>query len=769
MMRPEKRLNGTVPSRVAALGVVTLAALAGLNLVSCGDRPSGVGESRATAPLSKGEGVRRMAARLEELVRTLNPIDNQFLNAKRAAFLRKMIERSTNPAQKVVLTTNLADELLKSGKIQEAIDVIKPFLEPSLTTPGGGPSRDDVVEFLVLCYMRLGELENCIVRHNEYACLLPIRADGVHTDQRGSRAAIELLLEILRSDPDNPGARWLINIAHMTLGEYPDGVDERWLIPPETFAPEYDVGRFPNVAPRIGLDIRSAAGGGIMEDFDGDGLLDLMVSSMLPGHQMRYFRNMGDGTFDERTEEAGLLGETGGLNMTHADYNNDGHPDVLVLRGGWMRIGGKFPNSLLRNNGDGTFDDVTEEAGLLDFHPTQTATWGDYDNDGWLDLFIGNESAKDDPNPCTLYHNNGDGTFTDTTVSIGGGALGYVKGVAWGDFNNDGLQDLYVSVLKGQNHLFRNDGPRRWWQWGDGDWRFTDVAREAGVVDPDYSFPVWFWDYDNDGWLDILAAAFTTIVWEKPCRLVDCVGRVAEMYLGEEHQIEMPRLYRNNGDGTFADVTSEARLDRVALPMGSNFGDIDNDGWPDAYFATGEPSLGTLIPNQLFRNDRGRVFQDVTTSADVGHLQKGHGVAFGDIDNDGDQDLFEELGGFFEVDTANSALFENPGHGNHWITLRFEGRRSNRMALGTRIRVRVRETGGTRDIHAIVGTGGSFGGNSLQQEIGLGLAEAIESIEVVWPATGEVQVFEDVVMDRFYKIVESEPVLIPVEVKRFSF
>ena len=148
------------------------------------------------------------------------------------------------------------------------------------------------------------------------------------------------------------------------------------------------------------------------------------------------------------------------------------------------------------------------------------------------------------------------------------------------------------------------------------------------------------------------------------------------------------------------------------------------------------------------------------------HLQKGHGIAFGDFDNDGDQDIFEVIGGAFDVGV--SVMFLNPGHGNHWITLRVEGRRSNRAAIGARIRVRASAPQGSRDIYAVVGSGGSFGGNSLQQEIGLGGATAIESIEVLWPATGEKQRFHGAALDRVYRIVEGVPTLAPAAVKSFE-
>jgi hypothetical protein len=691
-----------------------------------------------------------MAARLAELARNMDPAKNRFLNAERAKLARMAMDRSDDPARRTMLTAVAADELLKMGATEQAIALVQPLLAAGPGT-AGVPPVEQTREFLALCLYRLGVQENCMAHPNPERCLMPIRGQGVHTDPRGARAAVEQLKALLATRPDHLGARWMLNVASMALAEYPEKVPPRFLIPPRAFEPEYDVGRFPNVAARAGLGIITHAGGAIMEDFDGDGLLDIMVSAMGLWDQLRLFHNNGDGTFSDRTGAAGITGEVGGLNAIDADYDNDGDVDVLVLRGGWAQAGGRFPNSLLRNNGDGTFEDVTEEAGILSFHPTQTGTWGDYDGDGWLDLVIGNESMQEDPHPSELYHNNGDGTFTDRSIDLGNPDLGYVKAVVWGDYNNDGRPDLYVSVLDGDNHLFRNDGRRTSLLPGGAGWRFTDVSREAGVAGPRDSFPAWFWDYDNDGWLDILVAGF---------KITD-VGDVAAMYLGMTPRTQMPVLYHNNHDGTFTDVSRAARIDRVAITMGSNFGDLDNDGWPDPYFGTGEPDLRSIIPNRLFRNAGGKFFQEVTASAGVGHIQKGHGVAFGDIDNDGDQDIFEEMGGFYEGDLAQSVLYENPGHGNRWITLRLEGRRSNRSAIGARIKVQVATPRGPRDIHATVGTGGSFGGNSLQQEIGLGDASSIVAIEVSWPTTGKTQVFRDAALDRVYGIVEGEAGLAP--------
>ena len=342
-----------------------------------------------------------------------------------------------------------------------------------------------------------------------------------------------------------------------------------------------------------------------MEDFDRDGHLDVMVSSWGRRDPLRYFRNSGDGAFAERTEAAGLAGIVGGLNCKQPTTTTTagptrsscGEPGSTARR----HDGGRRPNSLLRNLGGSRFDDVTEAAGHPHPAPDADRRLGDYDNDGWLDLYIGNESFGAGRHPCELFHNEADGTFRDRAAAAGLAVEGYVKAVVWGDYDNDGMLDLYLSRLhpKESNLLFRNGG--------GGSPRFADVTEAAGVPGPRRSFPAWFWDYDNDGWLDIFVSGYKA-------RPTD----VAAEYLGLESAAEHPRLYRNAGDGTFADVTAAARLDKALLTMGSNYGDLDNDGYLDCYLGTGDPCLITLMPNRMFRNAAGRFFQDVTTSGGSG-------------------------------------------------------------------------------------------------------------------------------------------------------
>src|SRR3954470_16626411 len=378
---------------------------------------SSIAVCAAEPPGNQAPSTRKMAERLENITRELDPRKNVFVNHARAAMLLAEIEpllslprSSENSTKRFNLQFKYGNELLQGGEIEKAIQVTKD-LEQLLVLTGDneGKPKAMVLGLRATCYLRQGEQDNCLLHHNIESCLLPIRGAGVHTEQRGSRAAIEVLKQMLADAPTDLRARWLLNLSYMTVGEYPDKVPAPWLIPPRVFDSEYDIKHFPEVAPALGLDVDSLAGGVAMDDFDGDGNLDLMISGVGLREQLRFFRNNGDGTFSDRTVQAGLTGEVGGLNIITADYNNDGFLDFFVLRGGWMGAGGHYPNSLLRNNGNGTFTDVTEEAGMLSFHPTQTATWFDCNRDGKIDLFIANETASTDtPQPCELFRNNGD-------------------------------------------------------------------------------------------------------------------------------------------------------------------------------------------------------------------------------------------------------------------------------------------------------------------------------------------------------------------------
>ncbi|MSU34731.1 MAG: VCBS repeat-containing protein [Pedosphaera sp.] len=600
--KESRRCLGTLLSR----GRGFLAAGISLALMVTTPRSAAADSSQ---PFYQSAGTRAMARRLEELALAIDPSKSHFFSIERAAKAGSAINQVQDSKELLNALLRYALELLNPGRTEEAIAVYartdrlmgEQRVRPTLV------GRVQLRTLQAVAFLRQGEQDNCITNHTIDSCLLPIQGRGVHRNQRGSRAAIQILTNTLQDAPEDLSLRWLLNIAYMTVGEYPQKVPAHWLIPPKTFESEYDIKRFVDVAGVAGLDVNELSGGSLMEDFDGDGLLNILVTSFGCRDPMHYFHNEGDGTFRERTREAGLLGETGGLNMVHADYNNDGYPDVFVLRGAWQGTQGRQPNSLLRNNGNGTFDDVTEEAGMLRFHPTQTAVWFDYNLDGWIDLFVGNETAFGEVAPCELYRNNRDGTFTECAASVGLNLTTFVKGAVGGDFNNDRRPDLFISVHDQSNLLFRNDGPKETNAGVNGGWVFTEVGHHTGVTEPRFSFPCWFWDYDNDGWEDLFVA----------CYSINKVGDVAADYLGLPHTGERARLYRNRGNGTFADVTQEVGLFKVIHATGANFGDLDNDGWLDFYAGTGDPSLMRVIPNRMFRNADAKRFQEVTTWGDL--------------------------------------------------------------------------------------------------------------------------------------------------------
>ncbi len=709
----------------------------------------------APAPDTRKPGTIKMAAMIDRIAARANPMGNLFLSRERVAGLSAAIAANPALTNAPEMMFKYGSELLNAGQNEKALEAFNRVEQLGRATETFRDANEANVRLnQALCHMRMAEFRNCLSNHNADSCLLPIRGGGIHAWQDGSRSAMGVLSQLLQSQPDNLSARWLLNVAAMTVGDYPEKVPAPWLIPPATFDSDYDIKRFPDVAGAAGLAVNELSGGSAAEDFDGDGLLDVMVTSIGLRDQMHFFHNNGDGTFSDRTREAGLMGLTGGLNLLTGDFNNDGFVDVLVLRGAWMRDQGRFPNSLLKNNGDGTFEDVTQQAGMLSFHPTQTAAWLDFDGDGWLDLFVGNESTGPQGNDaCELYHNNQNGTFTDVAASSGVAVRAYVKGVAAGDYDNDGKPDLYLSVLQGANILFRNTGAT------NGGWRFEDMATHASVQMPMASFPTWFFDFDNDGWEDIFVAGYG----------IRNVGDIAADYLHLPGKGTAAKLYRNLGNGTFADVTREARLDRVLHAMGCNFGDLDNDGWLDFYVGTGDPDLLTIVPNRMFRNAEGKFFQDVTTSGGFGNLQKGHGVSFADFDNDGDQDVHEDMGGAVSSDIYPNVLFLNPGHGNHWLKLQLVGVKANRSGIGARIKITVKRPGGERVIHRTVNSGGSFGCNPLRQEIGIGDATEISSIQIRWPGSGTVQTLSRLDRDACYRIREGEKTPERVALKTFSF
>ena len=663
--------------------------------------------------------------------------------------------------------------------IKHLTEADKMLPEIKFPNPGVKDQWFTHVKFLLaVAWLRVGETENCCLRHTAESCIVPIRGGGIHTDKEGSRNAIRYFTEMLDEGLDSADtnlllrryepARWLLNIAHMTLDEYPEKVPDKYLISPERFKSDVAFPRFENVAPKLGLDTFNHAGSAVVDDFDNDDYLDIFTSSSGPTSPTKFFHNNGDGTFTDRSDEAGLTGLFGGLNIVSADYNNDGNLDVYIMRGAWRGEHGRMPNSLLRNNGDSTFTDVTFESGLGNIHfPAKTAAWADYDNDGDVDLFVANEADREPKSgrqrlqrlraPSQLFRNNGDGTFTDVAKEAGVQTETFGMGTCWGDYDQDGWEDLFVSGFRAGKptfHLFRNQG----------NGTFVDMAATVGIDRPAFPFATWFWDFNNDGALDLYVCSSTGGVGVLSLNSITqgtleqgkgFVDLMIDYEAGQMHWgYEVAAIYQGDGHGGFKEVGTQLLPKYPVQPMGANFGDVDGDGYLDFYLGTGDFQYWELRPNLMFRNRDGKGFENVSMSGGFGHLQKGHGVCFADIDNDGDQDVYMQMGGQLAGDMYSDSLYQNPGFGYHWITIKLVGHQSNRSAIGARIRVDVVEGKERRSIYRHVNSGGSFGCNPLRQNIGLRNAERIESIEIHWPKTGQSQTFKDVHLDQQVEIHE---------------
>lgn len=612
---------------------------------------------------------------------------------------RELAEPELPAADRSQLLAELAYHELRLGQTDEAMVTLQKSIDLAEAR-----DKPDLLAQRAQIWMRQGELDNCVGQPDGGTCIYPPQPHKL------PRPAGEALQDLLASHPEkHPDRRWLLNLVAMQMGCYPQAVPTALRVAP---AKKARAGlAFENVAAQAGIQDRDLCGGVVVDDLNNDGWLDLVLSSADYHQCVRFYKNLGNGRF-ELQKACGLEEQVGAFNVHSGDYDNDGDLDLLLVRGAFLGEEGRVRRSLMQNQGDGTFRDVTYASGLAQAsHPSGTAAWGDFDGDGWLDFVQANETSDPTrPHPCQLWHNNGNGSFREIGAQTGVDLRIYAKGVAVGDIDNDGHLDLYFNDFhptRASNHLLRNRG----------DGSFEDVTGRWGAPGPPLrGFSCWFFDYDNDGFLDLFAASYEA----------QKVDRELKPYLGQRSSAGFSRLYHNEKGKRFVDVSRRTGVSGPCSIMGSCFGDFDQDGWLDLHFGTGAPFYDYLVPNKLLRNAGGRNFRDVTGERGVGHLQKGHGCAFGDYDHDGDPDLFVNLGGTFPADGFNDALFRNPGNQAHYLKVQLV---SKRPIVGARLRL---DAGG-RQQHRAVGCRPSFGSSPMREEFGLGSARKVDNLHIRWP------------------------------------
>jgi hypothetical protein len=549
---------------------------------------------------------------------------------------------------------------------------------------------------------------------------------------------------------------------------------------------------------RFGM-IRYGPAGIAAADYDHDGYADLFIPD---GVESKLLRNTREGRFEDVTARAGLGGLDGVSVGLFADYDNDGDKDFFVSR--TFR-----PNQLFRNNGDGTFVDVTGQSGIGEDCCTTVASWADYDNDGFLDLYVGRYLDPRTSLPTTfyarngepnrLYRNNGNGTFTNVTDRAGVGERGLCLGSVWGDYDDDGDADLYVVNDFGRKTLYRNNG----------NGTFTDVTVATNTLAYGAGMSASFADYDNDGRLDIyvthirsshswfaepptvwryMVNSWRQGVWATDMPLYFEIFRQSGLRFVDvfRQMASGNTLLRNRGDGRFDDVTATASANPPGWFWGASFADFDNDGWQDVYSAVGwvknQPDteielefLNNVVSRQAeyktgiffdprhfgprswhgwernrhLLNNRDGTFSEVGHALGTDLQLNSRGIAVADFWNRGRLDIAIAASG------ERHALLRNDLQApRHWSAIELVGTRSNRDAVGARITL---TAGGALQTREVVLGDGYASQNTLRQHFGLDGATRIDELRVRWPRSGITEVFRDVPIDRIVTVTEGDP------------
>lgn len=607
--------------------------------------------------------------------------------------------------------------------------------------------------WLALSYMRQAEADNCLTKlmgdsehtnhykqgNNNQLCALPLTQ--FHEQAQSARTAANLFEKLLDDyDGDNSLYRWLLNFNYMTVNGFPQEVPAKYLIKTdfiETFygerknrtAAEFSYLSFSERAKELGVDTHNTGRGVAVEDFDQDGFLDIVTGGSFD--VLKFYKNEGGKKFSDQTSEVGLANIKQPFFIVSFDYDNDGWLDLFVSR----MFGKSY--ALFRNN-NGAFVDITNVSGLLDNKPeTQmisawTPSVADVDNDGDLDIFLAQFAQKIPFSEGVLMQDrmnsklfiNERGKFVDRTSEYGLDAIvddQYFVGAAFGDYDNDGFADLFLSSpLVNVSVLLHNLGGK-------------SFARTKLYQRVEGGFAASFIDVNHDGHLDIFQGGFA-----------DATTSVEMSVFGEglnDYHSGHSTILLQTPDGKF-----QERNDYFDMPMGtmgSSFDDLNNDGCADFYLGTGTPEGWFVLPNLMYLGQTdGNKCAERTTNISMLHgfgtIQKGHGIVFFDFDNDGDQDVYSSLGGMWPADRWPNQFFINESKlNNSWVKIRLRGRKTNYYGVGTQIKVVAENSQGEEIIrYHLMDQKTSFGNPPYLAHIGLMDASKIKEVEIYWTVSG---------------------------------
>ncbi len=539
---------------------------------------------------------------------------------------------------------------------------------------------------------------------------------------------IPYALQACRDTPTDVRYQWMLRVLTIQANRNESSIPTEFRLKmPASAASSF---RLQDVTNESGVGRLALGRGAAWGDFDNDGRDDILVGAERAPFCL--LRNLGNGRFEDVAAQMGLVDSAGvGCYASQfIDYDNDGYQDILLASNGW---GGSNRLFLFHNDGGKRFTDVTNQAGLGGPVDGFNTSWADYDNDGRADLAVATGIVDpDDGDYLRLYHNEGDGKFREVGREAGLGVKAKWISVCWGDYDGDGYQDLLATSYDAGPFLFRNLG----------NGHFEDASQRAGIQTKTHAYTAEFFDYNNDGLLDLFVSTYPE-------------GNFTDMISNKMTRSKVPAgqrqlLFRNKGDGTFTNVAEEAGLTGWYGAMSSQVADIDNDGLDEIVLGTGNPELDWSEPKPLFHNDGKGHFEDIADSAGLVHYGMLHGMAFSDYDDSGNLSLFGSFGGFYWGTRETSRLYRNLGSGSHALEIHLVGTRSNRDAIGARVTA----VAGARKIYKLVNGGNGFGSlNSRVVHVGLSRDTEVDLLRIDWPS-GVHQVFKNVPAGQRIEIVE---------------